>query len=495
MLEQTRTLPPLRPGTLLGGGIMAVFLALAVMHRLPDFRMLGLLAVVIVGVGVAVTRLGPQGIALSLLVVGYLSGWLKVWYGSILGYVLPDALCLLLLAMTLFRGRSTGLPLPKNGLTAALLLLTAFCLLEVVNPLSPIIRSLAGLRSWLLYTWLLFSGYAMLQSRRQIEQFYLVILAFSLVTAAYGLHQWHQGPKALRQQRSNRTLRRYADAYSWGAGNKERVFRAFSTYTTPAAFGTNMMLGLLVALVVICRKGGPRLLRYLAIGGAPLMAAGLAASGSRAPVVSLAVGMAAILLLYRGRAAIPLALLGVCGVWAAVNLTTTQVGTRFASILDVSYVMQKWAGPLAVGLEIAAKEPFGGGLGYTQGMPWLLSNRDALGTVETTNVDSGIGAAAAELGFIGLVIFLGMLWQLILCPLRSWRTIPNEEIKSLLIAPVAFAITLAVTAVIGSLNAFLPQSIYFWLLIGMVFKAPYLPAEPGQSSPAPVGMAPATASA
>src|SRR3954453_14468624 len=123
MLEQTRTLRPMRPGPLAVCGLAAVLLALAAMHRLPDFRTLGLLAAVIVGIGLAVTRLGPQGIALSLLVAGYLSGWLKVWYGSLLGYVMPDALCLLLLATTLFRGRSSGLPLPKNGLTSAVLLL------------------------------------------------------------------------------------------------------------------------------------------------------------------------------------------------------------------------------------------------------------------------------------------------------------------------------------------------------------------------------------
>jgi hypothetical protein len=477
MLEQTRTMRSMRSSSLLICLMAAVVLTLGVMHRLPDFRTLGLLAVVIVGVGVAVTRLGPQGIAVALLVAGYLSGWLKIWYGSVLGYVMPDALCLLLLAMTLFRGRSSGLPLPKNGLTSAVLLISLFCVLEVVNPLSPFIRSLAGLRSWLLYTWLLFAGYSMLQSRRQIEQFYAIILGFSLVTAAYGLHQWHQGPKALTEQTTNRTLQRYGAAYTWGAGKSGRVFRAFSTYVTPAAFGTNMMLGLLVALVVICRKGGTRTLRYLAISAAPLMAAGLAASGSRAPMVSLVVGMATILFLYRGRAAIPLALLALCGVVAATNLTTSLVGQRFASILDFPFAMQKWSGPLGVGLGIAAKDPFGRGLGYTQGMPWLLSNRDALGTVETTNVDSGIGAAAAELGVIGVLIFLYMLTQLTVCPLRSWRSIPQEELKSLLIAPVAFAITLAVTAVIGSLNAFLPQSIYFWLLIGMVFKAPYLPPE------------------
>ena len=95
-----------------------------------------------------------------------------------------------------------------------------------------------------------------------------VILGFSLVTAVYGLYQWHQGPRALTEQTTNRTLQRYGAAYTWAAGKSGRVFRAFSTYVTPAAFGTNMMLGLLIALVVICRKGGTRTLRYLAIAAA-----------------------------------------------------------------------------------------------------------------------------------------------------------------------------------------------------------------------------------
>jgi hypothetical protein len=473
-------------------GAAAILLGMS--GHVRELRLLGMLVALAVFVALAVTRIGPQGIAVALLVAGYLSGWLKIWYGSWIGYALPDGLCLLLLVTTLFRGRSAGLPLPRNGLSSALLLLSAFCVMELLNPLSPMIRSLAGLRSWLLYTWLFFSGYAMLRSRRQVEQIYAVILTLSLLTALYGVSQWRQGPTALARAAPNATLQRYATSLSWQVGTTKSVFRAFSIYVSPAAFGTNMMMGLLIALAVLCRRGGSRRLRGLAIAATPLMAAGLAASGSRTPLVSLVLGMVVILLLHRSRAAMPLILLALIGAVAAANLTTARVGERYASILDLSYATQKWLGPLGAGLGVAGRDPFGRGLGYTAGMPWFLGAREAFGEVETTNVDSGIGAAAAELGIIGTVIFLFLLAQLALCPLRSWRQVGQEDVKALLTAPVAFAIVAAATAVIGSLNAFLPQSIYFWLLIGMVFRAPYLAAEqtgPGAEAGIPTTPGPA----
>jgi hypothetical protein len=40
----------------------------------------------------------------------------------------------------------------------------------------------------------------------------------------------------------------------------------------------------------------------------------------------------------------------------------------------------------------------------------------------------------------------------------------------------------ALTSVIAVISASLPFSIYMWLLLGMVFKAPYLPVEEPQST-------------
>jgi hypothetical protein len=261
----------------------------------------------------------------------------------------------------------------------------------------------------------------------------------------------------------------------------------------PASFATNMALGVLIAFVVIGARGNPRWLRSLAIAGTPLMGAGLAASGSRGPLVILVLGLAVVAALRRGRSAVPILILGAATVWAATSLTTNLISLRYARLLDLSYVNGRWIEPLCRGLTIAAEHPLGMGLGYTAGMPVLsrvltrgatTSDRfapdSAFAGIQTTNVDSGIGGAAAELGFPGVLIFLFLLVQLALCPLRSWRQIADPSLKELLLAPVSFALVFAMTAVVWPITASLPMSIYFWVLIGMALKAPHLNTEPGE---------------
>src|SRR5205823_4863769 len=106
----------------------------------------------------------------------------------------------------------------------------------------------------------------------------------------------------------------------------------------------------------------------------------------------------------------------------------------------------------------AWRTPLGKGLGYTAGMPILLNKGQAFSEVETLNVDSGIGAAAAELGILGVLIFLYLLLQLASCPLQSWRRIPEGALKDLMLVPVTFALTFSITSVLVPMSASLPYS-------------------------------------
>lgn len=432
---------------------------------------------------VGLARTGPQFALVTLLILGYFVGWIKLRYNSWVGYALPDILCLFLLVHT-FVGRRGALPLPRNGLTHAVLLLTLYCLLELFNPESPLLRTLAGLRSWLLYTWLMFVGYGMLRSRRQVQQIYVVLTLLSIVTALYGLYQWHQGPSALVGY--NRVLDAQVTRMGWSDRNTGWVFRAFSTFVMPGAFGSNMAMGLLVAYVLIGTRQISAKIKCLAAAGSPLLLAGIAASGSRAAVVDLVLGLAIILLLRRGRAAVSVVLLLAAGAWLATSLTTKTIGARYDTLLDKEYVIGKWMEPLKLGIETACRFPLGKGLGYTAGLPQLLGDSRSFSHIETMNIDSGLGVAAAELGFAGLAIFVLLLTQLAICPLRSWKRAPDGALKDLLVIPVCFSLVFVLTSIVAPMSGSLPQSAYTWLLIGMVFRIPYLPPEEVASvSPTP----------
>jgi hypothetical protein len=244
-----------------------------------------------------------------------------------------------------------------------------------------------------------------------------------------------------------------------------------------------MAYGLILAAVVLAGSGSSRPMRYLALLGSPLMLAGLAASGARYALVVAVVGVITVFMMQRRRAFVPILLIAVVGLWGVQSLVTGDVSDRFSSILDLQSSTEKWMGPTSVGINIASDNWIGKGLGYTGGVPSLLGKTTVFAGLEQMNVDSGIGAAAAELGFGGMLLFIYLLLQLAYTLPRTWHQIPDAALKDYLVGPVALAVAFASTSVVASMNAELPSSVYFWVLIGMVLKAPSLYRTESEGNP------------
>jgi hypothetical protein len=149
------------------------------------------------------------------------------------------------------------------------------------------------------------------------------------------------------------------------------------------------------------------------------------------------------------------------------------VSERFSTIFDPQAFFWKWFGPLMYGVRTALGNPFGMGLGYTAGIPQFI-NDPAIRQLPTANVDSGYGSAAAELGVIGLGLFAFFAVTVGVRGLRTWASLPPGQLRDLLLGPALFAGTYPIVSVIFQPQATLPSSIYFWLLIGMLMKAPVL---------------------
>ena len=56
----------------------------------------------------------------------------------------------------------------------------------------------------------------------------------------------------------------------------------------------------------------------------------------------------------------------------------------------------------------------------------------------------------------------------------AWKRLPAGRLRDLLLGPALIAATYPIVSVIFQPQASLPSSIYFWLLIGMLMKAPML---------------------
>ncbi len=407
-----------------------------------------------------------------LLVGAFFLGPLKLLGVSWFSYLLPDCLAGVALFVIVWERIARRNPVfARSALTLPLVFLGAYCLLELSNPEAPLVRSLLGLRSWLLYLAFYFVGLYAFRTERQIERLYSVLLALGFVTAFYGIYQWKTGPQAFADWSED--YGRYARlAWSTKGGV---VFRAFSTFVAPGTFAGNMALLMMLAFGVVASDAVPRRWRAAAAVAFVAMAAGIAVSGSRGPVVHLALAgvlMLALLSGFRSRikATARMGMLVGIVILVVVIPVGSVFGERFATILDPESLFWKWYRPMTGGIAIAFTHPMGMGLGYTAGVPSFMHDQ-FFRDLPTANVDSGYGAAAAELGLLGLLLFAYLAIKVGVEGLRAWRKLPPGRTKDLFVGPMLLAVTYPVVSVIAQPQATLPSSIYFWLLIGMLVRA------------------------
>jgi hypothetical protein len=426
----------------------------------------------------AIDLLAPGGLLVDqalwiLLVVAFFLGPVKLLGGSWLSYLSADGLAALVLLVVFTDRVVTRKPLfAASPLSLPLVLLGAFCVAELINPEAPFIRSILGVRSWLLYLSFYFVGLYTFRSLAQLERLYSLLLALGLLTAIYGVYQWQSGPESFASWSDY--YGRYA-RLAWIA-QSGTVFRAFSTFVAAGTFGGNMALLMLIALGVTASSRIPVGWRVAAGFTFAAMGVGIAASGSRGPAAHLllaAVVSLAFIPGFRQRVAVgfkalSLTLVAVAAVALFIGPAMTE---RYASIFDPEAFFWKWFGPFTNGLRIALGHPFGMGLGYTAGIPQFVSSAAFQG-LPATNIDSGYGSAAAELGLVGLGLFLYLAAKVGIEGFRIWRALPPGRLRDLLLGPALMAVTYPLVSVIAQPQATLPSSIYYWLLIGMLMKAP-----------------------
>jgi hypothetical protein len=167
------------------------------------------------------------------------------------------------------------------------------------------------------------------------------------------------------------------------------------------------------------------------------------------------------------------------GVILVSFLIGTVVSERFSTIFDPQAFFWKWFGPLSYGVRIALQHFFGMGLGYTAGVPQFVVD-PVFRDLPTMNIDSGYGSAAAELGPVGLLLFTYLALKVGIEGLQTWKRLPAGLLRDLLLGPALIAATYPIVSVVFPPQAQLPSSIYFWLLIGMLMKAPRLQGAPDE---------------
>lgn len=437
------------------------------------------------GIGLAVwmffTERLERPLAAFLLYLGLLDGFLKLRTNSssiTLGRdVLLYAIALGFLARAALRRESLRLP-PLSGWVLAF---TVVVLVQIANPNDTgLVHTLGALRPHLEFVPLFFIGYGILQTRKRLQTFFLLLLLIAAANGVVGVVQLDLTPAQLA---------------SWGPGYSYRINGngtglaqvSGRTYTTANGVARTRPFGL------GDDAGVGALWGVLAVGGAlALLSLGPARSGGRislllcmGPPLAVVTGegrttlIAAVVALFvyvalatTARRLIPtlaatvLALAVIVGVFAYVgSISGSGVFDRYRTVTPsklASSLGEDKGASLSAIPRLVVHHPLGNGLGSVGPAAQFAGGGNA-----GSNGETEPGYLISELGIPGLLVYYGFNLTLLgLAATRIRRVDPQARI--FVAALVAGLVALLVAGISSTTSATSPSSAYFWFAAGVL---------------------------
>jgi hypothetical protein len=386
--------------------------------------------------------------------------------------------------------------------TAAAVCFVAYCVALIFSPSTrSALLALAGLRAWVLWMPVYFPFYHYFDSVGKISRLLGLLLLIMLPVSAYGIIQGNIGYDHLRVLPNFYKITQFyqsdyhpEDDASEGVGGAgfEANFsplmnvRACSIHISPGSFGAMCAILVLLSLGYAAYTRSPSM-RVLAILSGLAAAGGLLASGSRAPMMGLAVGLVAMTLVARRRAGIVVGV--VFFALVSVFFLRDVVGggaLRLEKRLSMDIVIERALMPMERGIRMAMDHPFGNGIATGVGMGRVFY-QSGLQTADNTQwVENEFGRALAELGFFGTALWLfmviGIVWR---CVRAIGELGPTPEG---LLAAGMFGAMMSVFAQlsVGSALYGAHSGIYFWVCAAAIVRlAEHLAAARRESTDTP----------
>lgn len=343
----------------------------------------------------------------------------------------------------------------------------AFSVLTVLFLFMPSPVSLFGMlvaiKQRLLYIPLVYVGYHFLRDDRDYFGLMRVMAMTSIPVSLFGVYLYFVGPAGLTTIGA-----KYSAVIGSGAGSHGLEFwRVPSTFTSPGQFGIFLLANGAAFLGVLFGKSADKKLRTLVIVAMVILLVALMVSGSRAPLIMLAM-IAALMLIMTGR-------LGGIGVAAAGGYVVFAVAfsyfgggieDRVGSIASWEHVERfrdTYFGQLF--LQFLQESPMGFGLGRA-----TMGARHFNQLQNVMLVESYFGIIAAETGVLGLAVFswvtvaiVALLWKM-----RKAMALSEYHVNWLSLALFVLA-TIALLPVGTAIDAS-PGNLYFWFFLGMIVK-------------------------
>ncbi|HZV73363.1 MAG TPA: hypothetical protein VFF79_06575 [Conexibacter sp.] len=454
----------------------------------------------------ATTRRTAPALALLMVYLGALDGYVKLATGSQYATFIRDVLLYAFVVGLLVRATAHRTRLPTPPLSGWALAFVVLVLVQLLNPQAgSLVHSLAGVRQHLEFVPLFFLTFAFVRTTKALRAFVILLAALAAANGAVGWVQFDETPQQLAAwgpgyaqrvlgqgnfQLSGRTFA------SQSGQNRTRPFGLGSDAGAGGVFGAFALGGILALASLFTRMRYLLLAVVLAIGASTAI---ITSQGRGVIVCSVIVVLAYGLLTATSQGRVT-SLLGL-GLAAVVSFFVVQaiVGSsgssalRYQGLSPSTFVQ---TADTARGKSIAripgnlVKYPLGAGLATAGPASGVAPGASKL--TGAVDAESELSFLTIETGIPGMLVLTGFTISLILLGLRRCRHEPDREARLLLaavIAPVAGILALFFPS---ALTASIPAGPYLWAAGGIVsYWLVARPAARRRASQAAVASAPA----
>ena len=426
-------------------------------------------AVIVVGVLVGIPLLVACFVHLYfginvMLVCAFLLGLVSKYTDAPIGTALDGLLVVLLAGLLAKLVLERDFSFAKSPISIFILAWICYNLLEGMNPWAASRMAwIYTVRTVALMLALYFIACHALNSYQRIVNTVKVILVLSFISALYALKQEYIGFSDAEITWLNADEERFMLIFQWSR------LRVFSFFSDPTTFG--ILMGYMSLFAFVLAAGPFRKSRKAALVVAGIaMVLCMAYAGSRTPFVLIPAGILFITLLTLKKRTILLTLfILLAGTAFVMKSTNNAVIWRIQSAfrgdsddtIEVRMQNQKKVRPYI------QTHPFGAGLGSTGYWGQRFSPESWLSDFAH---DSLYVRLAVETGWVGLLLYLMLLFTALRTSIRYYFRVKDPTIKVLYLGMSISVFLLALASYPQEAITLLPTSIIFYIMLAMIAR-------------------------
>jgi len=400
-----------------------------------------------------------------VLIIAFIVELARKYTGAPLGTALDGITYTMFFGMIVMLAKDRDFRYIKHPISILLGIWIAYNFIQVLNPWAQskmawmyTVRSMAGLI--LVY----FVALHAVKSLKDITFLIKVIIGLTFLSVLYGLKQEFVGFTTTELSWLYSDEERFQLIFQWGR------LRIFSFFSDPTTYG--ILMGYMGVFCSILFLGPYKVSQkiWLAIGVALMMAC-MAFAGSRTPVILIPAGLFFFVMVsFRKDIIILGCVVLVLGTGFMMKSSGNPVIFRIQSAfnpetsgdtMDVRFENQKFIQPFI------HKRPFGAGLGSCGQWGKRFTPDSWLADFPH---DSGFVRIAVELGWIGLILYMVILFMILKTGLYYFYRVVNPKIKNLYLAITTVMFILTLASYPQEAIVLLPTSIVFYVFLAILVR-------------------------